>query len=173
MTIKKGDRVLRTDGAFRGTIGTIVERYPASTGTWLVDTGDKHQYWDPNFFTVIRDPAPDSPPKLNDGARVATTLPNDSAERKKYPLFRTLFGQFPAAMVAIAHHSYKGNEKHNPGKELQDNRSLSLDDEDCIMRHLLEGDYEGVAWRAVRLLQRKLEAEGAPVAPLATNLPTN
>lgn len=107
-------------------------------------------------------------PPLNDGARFPSTLPNDSAARKEYPLAAVLFGQFPAAMVAVAHHSYKGNQKHNPGKPLQDNRTLSNDDGDCILRHQLEGDFEGVAWRALRQLQKKLEAEGAPVAPLAT-----
>lgn len=110
---------------------------------------------------------------LNDGARLPSTLPNGSKERKQYPLADVLFGQFPAAMVAIAHHSHKGNDKHNPGQTLQDNRALSKDDENCIMRHLIEGDYEAVAWRAVRLLQKKLEQEGAPVAPLATNAEGN
>lgn len=111
--------------------------------------------------------------KLNDGARFPTTLPNDSAARKQYPIASVLFGQFPAAVVALAHHSWKGNNKHNPGLPLQDNRSLSMDDEDCILRHLAEGDYEAVAWRGMRLLQRKLEAEGAPIAPLATNIEGN
>jgi len=106
---------------------------------------------------------------LNDGARNESTLPNDSASRKEYPLFDVLFGQFPAAMTAIAHHSFKGNQKHNPGSPLQDNRALSKDDANCILRHLSEGDYEGAAWRACRLLQKKLEQEGAPIAPLATN----
>ncbi|ACE75777.1 P37 [Xanthomonas phage phiL7] len=117
---------------------------------------------------VIARADPATVPKLNDGARLPSSLPNDSATRKEYPLAEVLFGQFPAACVAVAHHSYKGNQKHNPGKPLQDNRSLSNDDASCIMRHLMEGDYEGVAWRALRLLQKKLESEGAPVAPLAT-----
>lgn len=117
---------------------------------------------------VLARDEPASVPKLNDGARLPSSLPNDSATRKEYPLAEVLFGQFPAACVAVAHHSYKGNQKHNPGKPLQDNRSLSNDDASCIMRHLMEGDYEGVAWRAMRLLQKKLESEGAPVAPLAT-----
>lgn len=115
----------------------------------------------------------DPPAPLNDGARLPSTLPNGSKERKEYPLADVLFGQFPAAMVAIARHSYKGNDKHNPGEPLQDNRALSKDDANCIMRHLLEGDYEAVAWRAVRLLQKKLEQEGAPVAPLAMFAPGN
>jgi hypothetical protein len=125
------------------------------------------QHYASSLKVVARDdPTPVA--KLNDGARLPSSLPNDSVTRKEYPLAEVLFGQFPAACVAVAHHSYKGNKKHNPGKPLQDNRTLSNDDASCIMRHLMEGDYEGVAWRAMRLLQKKLEEEGAPVAPLAT-----
>lgn len=105
------------------------------------------------------------------GARIPCTLPEDSDSRKQYPIAEVVFGQFPAAIIAVSHHSYKGNNKHNPGLPLQDNRSKSTDDANCLMRHLAEGDYEAVAWRALRLLQRKLEEEGAPVAPLATHLP--
>lgn len=112
-----------------------------------------------------------SPHPINDGARWPTTLPNDSEARKQYPMYDVLFGQFPAAIAAVVHHSWKGNNKHNPGLPLQDNRSKSTDDANCILRHLSEGDYEALAWRGLRLLQRKLEAEGAPIAPLATNLP--
>lgn len=135
-------------------------------------------YWDgsekvsvlrPDSLREVMEPVP--APKLNDGARFLTTLPNDSEARKQYPIHDVLFGQFPAAVIAVAHHSWKGNNKHNPGLPLQDNRSKSMDDADCILRHLAEGDYEAVAWRGLRLLQRKLEAEGAPIAPLATNLP--
>lgn len=139
-------------------------------------------YWDgrekmsivrPDSLREIKQAVPEAACShpINDGARFPSTLPNDSAARKQYPIHDVLFGQFPAAVVAVAHHSWKGNNKHNPGLPLQDNRSKSMDDADCILRHLAEGDYEGVAWRALRLLQRKLEAEGAPIAPLATNLP--
>lgn len=105
---------------------------------------------------------------LNDGARFPSSLPNDSELRKQYPVGSVLFGQFPAAVVALAHHSWKGNNKHNPGQPLQDARDKSNDDLECALRHLLEGDYEAAAWRTFRLLQKQKEAEGAPVAPLAT-----
>ncbi|WPJ54355.1 hypothetical protein RCIP0075_00033 [Klebsiella phage RCIP0075] len=105
---------------------------------------------------------------LNDGARFPSALPNDSELRKQYPVGSVLFGQFPAATVALAHHSWKGNNKHNPGQPLQDARDKSNDDLECALRHLMEGDYEAAAWRTMRLLQKQKEAEGAPVAPLAT-----
>ena len=109
--------------------------------------------------------------ELNEGARFPSTLPNNSAERKTYPLYSVLFGMFPSALVAVAKHAYNGNARHNgPDAPVQDARDKSTDDADCIMRHLLEGDYEGVAWRALRLLQKTLEDEGAPVAPRATGL---
>lgn len=104
---------------------------------------------------------------LNHGARFPTTLPNDSAERKTYPLGSVWFGQFPAALVALARHSWEGNNKHNPGMSLRDDRTKSNDDLECALRHLLEGDYRGAHWRVARLHQKQLEAEGAPVAPLA------
>lgn len=105
---------------------------------------------------------------LNDGARFPSPLPNDSAARKEYPLFDVLFGQFPAAVTALAHHSYNGNQKHNPGQPIQHARNKSTDHQNCILRHLMEGDYEAVVWRSMALLQEKLEEEGAPVAPRAT-----
>jgi hypothetical protein len=104
---------------------------------------------------------------LNHGARFPTILPNDSAERKEYPLGSVWFGQFPSAMVALARHSWEGNNKHNPGMSLRDDRTKSNDDLECALRHLLEGDYRGAHWRVARLHQKQLEAEGAPVAPLA------
>lgn len=104
---------------------------------------------------------------LNDGAIYPSALPNDSEARKQYPLGSVLFGQFPAAMVGLAHHSWKGNNKHNPGQDLQDNRTKSTDDLECALRHLLEGDYPAAHWRVARLHQKWCEANGAPVAPLA------
>lgn len=105
---------------------------------------------------------------LNPGARLPSSLPAGSAERKEYPLYSVLFGYFPAAMNALAHHAYKSNDKHNPGKPLQWSRNNSDDHAECLLRHLQEGDYEGVMWRAAALLQLTKEKEGAPVAPLAT-----
>lgn len=107
-------------------------------------------------------------PALNDGARYPSSLPNDSELRKQYPLYDVLFGVFPAAMVLLAHHAWKGNQKHNPGLPLQHARNKSTDHKNCILRHLAEGDYEAVLWRAAALCQEQAEKDGAPVAPLAT-----
>ena len=170
--IKSGMRVRYVGSApyLMGLRGTVA----------LVDGEQVAVYWDgraprswvrPESLSRIHEPVACPTTVLNDGARFPSTLPNDSEARKQYPMAEVLFGQFPAAIAAVVHHSWKGNNKHNPGLPLQDNRSKSMDDENCILRHLSEGDYEGVAWRALRLLQRKLEAEGAPTAPLATNLP--
>lgn len=172
--IKSGMRV-RYIGNAPGLIGR--RGRVAAVGAYYVEV-----YWDgsekvsvlrPDSLREIKDVVTEAAGAhpLNDGARIPSTLPNDSEARKQYPIHDVLFGQFPAAVVAVAHHSWKGNNKHNPGLPLQDNRSKSMDDADCLLRHLAEGDYEAVAWRGLRLLQRKLEAEGAPIAPLATNLP--
>lgn len=114
--------------------------------------------------------------------RLATThaLPTDSEERKTYPMFSGLLGYFPAALGEVSHHSYLGNEKHNPGKELQHARGKSGDHEDCIVRHLVDAkefapgsnsrieELRACAWRALALLQEECEKAGAPIAPAAT-----
>jgi len=92
-------------------------------------------------------------------------FPDDSDARKTYPVYSGLLTYFPAALAAIAHHSYVNNEKHNPGEPLHWNRAKSTDEADALLRHLMEGDYVGMAWRALALLQKHLEAEGAPLAP--------
>lgn len=92
-------------------------------------------------------------------------LPEDSAARKTYPMYSGLLAYFPAALARVAHHSYLGNEKHNPGQPLHHARGKSDDHLDCAARHLTEGDLEGAAWRILAALQLKCEAEGAPIAP--------
>ena len=99
--------------------------------------------------------------------RIKSPLPHGSAERKTYPLLSGLLDYFPAALAAVSHHSYRGNEKHNPGLPLQWVRGKSGDHLDALLRHVMERDLEGAAWRALAALQEQLEAEGAPVAPAA------
>ena len=86
-------------------------------------------------------------------------LPEDSAKRKEYPLYRGLFKYFPHALCAIAHHSYKNNEKHNPGEELHWSRGKSDDHRDAEMRHELEDDWVAHGWRALAILQLHLEGK--------------
>ena len=66
------------------------------------------------------------------------TLPTDSAERKKYPLFRGCIKYFTAALAGVARISSIGNEKHNPGEEMYHARGKSSDHGDCIIRHLMD-----------------------------------
>lgn len=100
---------------------------------------------------------------------MSVLFPEDSAERKTFPVYSGVLAYFPAALAAVSHHSYLGNEKHNPGQPLHHDRAKSGDEADAMIRHLLEGDYVGMAWRALSLLQKDLEAKGAPVAPGARN----
>lgn len=98
----------------------------------------------------------------------ATTLPEDSQERKKYPVASGVLDYFPDALVAIAHVSYLGNEQHNPGEPLHWARGKSMDQDDTIIRHFLARgtlDTDGqrhtakLAWRALALLQLEIEAD--------------
>ena len=90
-----------------------------------------------------------------------------SEERKKYPVTTGCFDYFRDALFAVAHVSYEGNEKHNPGQPLHWARGKSTDDIDAMGRHLLER-YEidpptqevvlaQAAWRALASLQKFLE----------------
>ena len=96
-------------------------------------------------------------------------FPEDSDARKTYPLYGGLLAYFPSALAAVAHHSYVSNDKHNPNQPLHHDRAKSGDEADALVRHLMEGDYVGMAWRALSLLQKDLEAKGAPIAPAARN----
>lgn len=116
-----------------------------------------------------------------------TTLPVDSAERKRVPLYRGPVRYFPAALAGVARVCEAGNRKHNPdATELTHDRAKSTDQEDCILRHLvdLSEDYgqgvgrdeagipqvDYIAWRALALAQAwHEEHDGAPVAPAAIN----
>lgn len=118
------------------------------------------------------------------------TLPTDSNERKNVPLLSGCLKYFPAALAGIALISKLGNDKHNPGEPLHHDRSKSMDQGDCILRHLTDvedllaararGDtsisdnnilleVNQLAWRALAYSQILHEQLGAPLAPGATN----
>jgi hypothetical protein len=95
--------------------------------------------------------------------------------RKAHPLFSGLLRYFPKALMAVSHCSWVGNEQHNPGEPLHWNRSKSTDEPDALMRHLVDAgtiDTDGVrhstkvAWRALAMLEKELEAAAAANAPL-------
>lgn len=94
--------------------------------------------------------------------------PTDAAERKALPIATGVLDYFPDALLAVADVSKKGNEQHNPGQPLHWAKEKSRDEADALLRHLLDRgkvDSDGVrhsakvAWRALALLQREIEAE--------------
>lgn len=105
---------------------------------------------------------------------VEPVLPSDAAERKAAPVVAGLLDYFPAALLEVAKVSKIGNDQHNPGQPLHWERGKSGDEADALLRHLFDRgtiDTDGVrhsakvAWRALALLQKELEAEGlAPVS---------
>ncbi len=98
----------------------------------------------------------------------ATTLPEDPAERKKFPVASGVLDYFPDALVAVSAVSKAGNDQHNPGLPLRWTRGKSGDEADTLMRHFLQRgtrDTDGhrhsakVVWRALAMLQKEIEAE--------------
>jgi Domain of unknown function (DUF5664) len=93
--------------------------------------------------------------------------------RKEFPVFSGVLQYFPKALMAVAEHSKKGNDKHNPGEPLHWARHKSTDQADCIARHLIDigpkwdqkdpetGSYHAtaLAWRALALLEVLLERQ--------------
>jgi hypothetical protein len=107
------------------------------------------------------------------------SLPTDAAARKDIPMARGLLDYFPDALAAVAAVSKAGNDQHNPGEELHWARGKSMDQADCIIRHLIDRDtYDSdghlhsakVAWRALALLQQELEDRGAPMSRASKDL---
>jgi len=95
------------------------------------------------------------------------TVPTDAKQRKLMPLCTGCLDYFPDALLAVAELSRIGNEQHNPGQPLHWDKSKSQDEADALLRHLIDRgtkDTDGVrhsakvAWRALALLQREIEA---------------
>jgi len=93
---------------------------------------------------------------------------NDAKWRKDRPIVTGVLDYFPNALLEVANCSKIGSEQHNPGQPLHWDKSKSTDEADALVRHLLERgtlDTDGVrhsaklAWRALALLQREIEAE--------------
>lgn len=104
------------------------------------------------------------------------TLPLDSQARKLFPVASGFEAYFPAAIAAVAAHSYASNQKHNPGQSLRWSQDKSPDHDDCIGRHRIDQREaarahaeleETVAevWRGLGKLQMLAQRHGAPIAP--------
>ena len=92
------------------------------------------------------------------------------------PLFSGCLNYFPRALLAVAEHSRKANDKHNPGEPLHWSKGKSSDHADCAARHLLDigptwdavdPEFDSLhatalAWRALALLETVLERDRAP-----------
>ena len=84
-------------------------------------------------------------------------LPEDAQARKEIPLYSGLMQYFPRALCAVAHQSYLGNQQHHPDKPLLWDRSKSSDEEDALLRHMVDKEWVQVAWRALARLEKELE----------------
>lgn len=98
----------------------------------------------------------------------ATTLPTEAKERKGFPVASGCLDYFPDALCAVAHLSQVGNDQHNAGQPIHWARGKSADEADTMIRHFMQRgtvDTDGIrhsvkmAWRALALLQKELEAE--------------
>jgi hypothetical protein len=94
-------------------------------------------------------------------------LPTDAAERKKIPLWSGLMQYFPLTLIEVAKLSYIVNEQHNKGEKLHWAREKSTDQEDTLLRHLMEKgtiDSDGIrhvvkcVWRCMAMSELELEA---------------
>jgi hypothetical protein len=101
-------------------------------------------------------------------------LPTDAKARKSVPIYSGVLMYFPDAIAAVAECSQRGNDQHNPGEPLHWAREKSTDEADALARHLMEaGTIDGdgvrhsakVAWRALAMLQKEIEAARTAAPP--------
>lgn len=109
-------------------------------------------------------------------------LPENDDERGEILLATCLLDYFPNACAAVARHSAKSNDKHNPGQSPHWARDKSTDHRNKIARHLIDAggfDKDGnrhsvaLAWRGLALLEDELIAEGATPGRNAVGSPGN
>jgi len=118
-------------------------------------------FWD-SIYHSIRDETYFDAPQLTPekceakAKEIYTALPTDSDERKTYPIYRGFIQYFPHAIAAVSHLSYDGSNQHQPDKPTMWDMDKSQDELDALMRHMIDGDWEQVAWRAMANLERKL-----------------
>jgi hypothetical protein len=118
---------------------------------------------------------PKVPSNIQPNQPIYYEVKNESAIRKGKPLFSGCLMYFPDALMAVAEHSRKANDKHNPGQPLHWSKDKSKDHADCIARHLTDigpnwndrdpefDSYHAtaLAWRALALLQTVIDREKA------------
>ena len=91
---------------------------------------------------------------------VTINIEGTAEERKMIPLYRGLLCYFPDALVEVAKQSVKGNIQHHPDSlVIWGDKSKSKDELYARLRHMLEGDWAAMAWRALAHLQRQLDEQ--------------
>ena len=96
--------------------------------------------------------------------RVEKDTPTVAEVRKGQPVFTGVLKYFPNALKEVASCSLAGNKQHHPEKELHWDKTKSTDNEDALVRHLIDHsidpmDTDGilhltkVAWRALAALE--------------------
>ena len=122
------------------------------------DQKGKEYHWqdDENVTNVLREWSEAAAEGFGYGTEVKAPLPEDAAERKTYPIYSGFINYFPNAIAKVSHLSYKGSQQHNPDQPTHWDMSKSGDELDALMRHMIDGDWEQVAWRAMANLERKL-----------------
>ena len=89
-------------------------------------------------------------------------------DRKSMPVYSGVLTYFPDALKEVAKCSLAGQKQHNQGDKLYWDKNKSFDNEDALVRHLIDHsknpvDEDGVlhlakvAWRALASLQIYLE----------------
>ena len=87
-----------------------------------------------------------------------SVLPTDAMERKAIPIYTGVINYFPDALVCIAKLSLAGGLQHGQTPNtLHWDKTKSMDHLDSMMRHMLDGDWAEVVWRALANLQIKIE----------------
>jgi len=85
-------------------------------------------------------------------------LPDDAAARKAIPIYTGVIKYFPRAIAAIAQLSLTGGIQHGQTADtLHWDRNKSGDEKDALMRHIIDEDWDQVAWRALANLEKHLE----------------
>lgn len=152
---------------------TGVSRADCWTWRWRHDFSE--DAWDILYWrrAGVADGGPS--PKTADAPAPKAALPGSwlaslsSEERKECAVARGFLAYFPDATAAVARHSVRMNEKHNPGEPVHWSRHKSADQSDCEARHLIAaavdpdaldgGQPEMIckAWRAMADLQLWIE----------------
>lgn len=91
-------------------------------------------------------------------------------DRKNMPVYTGVLKYFPDALKYVSRVSKSGNDQHHPDKPLHWDKTKSTDNEDALVRHLIDHTHNPmdddnilhlgkVAWRALAALQIYLENE--------------